>query len=174
MRSFDVWFFLSVLSFVWRLFAIFGGQISRFFCWFVCSLVCLGGSVLGRVCSPAAALFFLFFSSLSLGGSAGAGSFFLAPLPSVCAKLRSWNLRRCRHVLACCALPPSPVLSFPPFSPPFPPRVSGRPPLFPAVSLSVSLSPFSSFLFFLVLSLLSLSFSLFFSLSFSLPLHKET
>ena len=147
--------FLVCLSFVRRLFAFFGGL-------FVSLLFCLGGSV-SVACAPFAALFFLFFSSLSLGGRPGRGLLFLLRfLP--CA-LRSRNLRRYRHVLACCALPPSPLFSFPPVSP-LPPR-RGRPPLFPAGSLFVFLSLrvlvlslFSSLLFFFLSVCLSLFLSL--------------
>ena len=104
------------------------------FCLFVC---CSVWAVLFLVaCAPFAAFFFLFFSSLSLGGWPGRGLLFLLRF-FPCA-LRSRNLRRCRHVLACCALPPSPFFSFPPVSPPSP---SSRPasPLSRCLSVCLSL-----------------------------------
>ena len=135
----------------------------------------------GRFCSRSRVLPLrlssLFFSSLFLGGRPGRGLLFLLRfLP--CA-LRSRNLRRCRHVLACCALPPFPLCSFPPVSPPSPSSRPASPlsrclsPLFPAVSLSLFslFSLFSSLFFsFLIFSYLFFSFLLFSYLFFSLLL----
>ena len=133
------------------------------FCWFVCFCCSVWAVLFSVACAPLAALFSLFFSSLSLGGRPGRGLLFLLRfLP--CA-LRSRNLRRCRHVLACCALPPSPLFSFPPFSSSSP---SSRPASPLSRCLSVCLSLLSLFFFFF--SLVSVFLSLFLSLS---PLRRE-
>ena len=151
--------FLVCVSFVRRLCARFCGR----FCFLVgnicsCSVCAVLLHLFSVARVPLAALFFLFFSSLFLGGRPGRGLLFLLRfLP--CA-LRSRNLRRCRHVLACCALPPFPLFSFPPV---FPPSLSSRPASPLSRCLSVCLSLFS------LLSSLFFS-SLFFCLSVSLSL----
>ena len=157
LRSFDVWYFV-VLSSVWRLFAIFCGQI-LFFVGIICSciLFCLCGSVasvFGRVRSPCGSLL-CSSSRLSPWGVGRGGGFFLSLrfLPCV---LRSRNLRRYRRELACCALFP------PPSSPSLrssPPSPSSRPasPLSRCLSVCLSLfSLFSSFASALPLSNLEL------------------
>ena len=112
-----------------------------------------------RFCSrsrafPLRLLFFLFFSSFSLGGRPGRGFLSCSPPPRLVLRSRA---RRCRQELA-----HESTLSFPPFS--FPPSSplspSSRPASSPSRRLSLSLSLSLSFFSF---SLLSLSFVLSFS-----------